>query len=89
MCRADLQLYQEMYVEQTFQFEQVDYNTAELSAEALQLYKKLNDTQNIIKEKKDNTALLHKAKNAYIIDLKNEIVSAKSGMDFDFLLSDE
>jgi hypothetical protein len=48
----------------------------------------LQFVQQKLQELQDNAALLHKAKNGYIADLKNEIISGKLGVDIGNLLAD-
>ena len=44
--------------------------------------------QQKLQELQDNSALLNKAKNGYIEDLKSEIISGKLGVDLGDLLAD-
>ena len=48
----------------------------------------MNFAKQKIVELKDNSAVLNKAKNGYIEDLKNQIVSGKLGVDLGDLLTD-
>jgi len=76
-------------VKQRFKFEDVEYSTDNLSEDNINRFLKLQFTQHKLQELQDNAALLNKAKNGYIADLKNEIISGKLGVDIGNLLDDE
>ncbi len=65
------------------------YDTAALSAEGRVLLERLTFVQDRLDEFSNNAALLHKAKNAYIADLKQDLVRGRVGLDFGALLGDE
>ena len=73
---------------QRFKFEDVEYSSDNLSEDNVKQLTQLQFIQGKLQELQDNSALLNKAKNGYIEDLKNEIVSGKLGLDLGDLLSD-
>ena len=75
-------------MKQRFKFEDVEYSSDNLSEDNVKQLTQLQFIQGKLQELQDNSALLNKAKNGYIEDLKNEIVSGKLGLDLGDLLSD-
>ena len=75
-------------MKQRFKFEDVEYSSDNLSEDNVKQLMQLQFIQGKLQELQDNSALLNKAKNGYIEDLKNEIVSGKLGLDLGDLLSD-
>ena len=75
-------------MKQRFKFEDVEYSSDNLSEDNVKQLMQLQFIQGKLRELQDNSALLNKAKNGYIEDLKNEIVSGKLGLDLGDLLSD-
>jgi hypothetical protein len=65
------------------------YETADLSAEAQSLLERLAFVQRRLEELTANVALLNKAKNAYIADLKQDLVRGRVGLNFGALFGDE
>ena len=65
-----------------FQFDGNKYDTSDLSESAKKIIHKLSLLNASTNEKNNMIANLTKAKKAYIADLKNEILSNKSGLDF-------
>ena len=63
--------------------EDAEYDVEELSPGQLEYINKLKQIQNSLQERKYTLAIFAKAKKAYIDELKSEILSAKSGIDFD------
>ena len=76
-------------MKQNFKFEDVEYSSDNLSNDNIKRFLQLQFTQRKLQELQDNAALLNKAKNSYIADLKNEIISGKLGLDIRNLLADE
>ena len=72
-----------------FTVDQKSYDTDSLSEVAKIIYENLNFVQQASQELSDTHAVLNRAKNAYIEDLKEEIVQKKSGIDFISLLQDD
>ena len=72
-----------------FLLDGVQYSTDGLSEEGESLVKQLKFAQLKLQELNNKQALLNKAKNAYIADLKMEIVEGKSGLDLGKLFTDE
>ena len=64
------------------------YPTEEISVKSKELLKNISLIQSKMHELANDTALLVRAKNSYISGLKTEIISSKSGIDFDNLFSD-
>ena len=75
-------------MKQNFKFEDVEYSSDNLSDDNIKRFLQLQFTQRKLQELQDNAALLNKAKNSYIADLKNEIISGKLGVDIGNLLAD-
>ena len=75
-------------MKKTLEFEGHEYNTEHISENANKLFLQLQFVQKKIVELSDNSALLHKAKNSYINDLKGEVVSGKLGVEISDLLTD-
>lgn len=73
---------------QRFKIDGIEYEISSMNQEGRELVGMLTFIQLKLQELKNNTALLSKAKNAYIADLKTEIVQARTGVDFDDLFSD-
>ena len=59
-----------------------EYSTASLTDKAKGLLISLKLVDNNINEKKNIMSIFVKAKNAYISDLKSEVLSNKAGFDF-------
>ena len=76
-------------VQENFKFEGNEYNTTSLSENALKIYMKIRFVQDRIVEIKSDAALIHKAKNGYIEELKNEILSGKLGLNIGELFLDD
>ena len=67
----------------------VEYDMEQLSQAGRDLYERLSFTQSRLQEYNNMLALLMKAKNAYIADLKTEIVKGSTGVDLGALFSDD
>ena len=67
----------------------VEYDIEQLSLAGRDLYERLSFTQSRLQEYNNMLALLMKAKNAYIVDLKTEIVKGRTGVDLGALFSDD
>ena len=66
-----------------------DYDLSKASAEAKALVARLQHLDRLFEEKTNLMTLLTKAKNAYIADLKNEIIKNKTGVDLSSLFDEE
>ena len=75
-------------MKQRFKFEDVEYSSDNLSEDNIKQLMQLQFKQSKLQELQDNSALLNKAKNGYIEDLKSEIISGKLGVDLGDLLAD-
>ena len=75
-------------MKQRFKFEDVEYSSDNLSEDNIKQLMQLQFIQSKLQELQDNSALLNKAKNGYIEDLKSEIISGKLGVDLGDLLAD-
>lgn len=73
----------------TFRIDGVEYATASLSQGGQEILDRLNFTRTMLRDLSNQMALLTKAKNAYIADLKAEIVQSRTGLDLGTLFSDE
>ena len=65
------------------------HSTDGLSPEGVELVSMLKFTQKKITTLTNQHALLMKAKNAYISDIKAEVVESRSGLDVGALLTDD
>lgn len=74
---------------ETFKFEGNIYRVSDLSKESKKIHDYLNFTIHRLNEFNATIALLMCAKNAYISDLKGEIIERKSGLDLGALFSDD
>jgi len=74
---------------QGFQIDGVEYSVEGLSKEGMELIERLKFTGHVLDELSNQRALLTKAKNAYISDLKLEIVQGRTGVDLGALLSND
>ena len=74
---------------QKFWIDGVEYSTDGLSEEGSGLVKQLKFTQLKLLELSNQRALMTKAKNAYIADLKMEIIKERSGVDLSALFTDD
>ena len=66
-----------------------EYDLSKASEEAKALVARLQHLDRLFEEKNNMMALLTKAKNAYIADLKTEIIKNKTGVDFSTLFDEE
>lgn len=66
-----------------------DYDLSKASDEAKELVARLQHLDRLFEEKSNLMALLTKAKNAYIADLKTEIIKEKTGVDLSSLFDEE
>jgi hypothetical protein len=71
-----------------FEIEDVKYRTDALSAKNLDILKQLTFVEVKIREMINKKAIMTKARNAYISEIKKEIIKSKSGIDLSTLLSD-
>lgn len=74
---------------QRFRIDGVEYDTEALSQEGRDLVARLTFTRLTLQEMSNRMALMTKAKNAYIADLKSEIVQGRTGVDLGALFSDD
>lgn len=73
----------------TLRLDGVDYDLSHASDQAKDLIKRLKQLDQLYEEKTNMVALLTKAKNAYIADLKTEIIRNKTGVDLSSLFDEE
>lgn len=66
-----------------------DFDLSKASDEAKAFVARLQHLDRQFEEKSNLLALLTKAKNAYIADLKSEIIKEKTGVDFSTLFDEE
>lgn len=66
-----------------------DYDLSRASEEAKAIVARLQHLDRLFEEKTNLMALLTKAKNAYIADLKTEIIKDKTGVDLSSLFDEE
>ena len=59
----------------------VEYDFESLSPEAKAILEKLQHTDTQIQDNKNLSALLTRAKNSYVRELKREMIEGKSGVD--------
>lgn len=72
-----------------FRIDGVEYEIEALTDEGRLLVERMTFAQSSLQELQNNLALLTKAKNAYIADLKLEIVKGRTGVDLAALFDDE
>lgn len=66
-----------------------DYDLSNASELAKTFVARLQHLERLFEEKSNMIALLTKAKNAYIADLKTEIIKNKTGVDLSTLFDEE
>lgn len=76
-------------MKQRFWIDGFEYSSDGLSEEGSSLVEQLKFTQLRLHELGNQRALMTKAKNAYILDLKMEIVRERSGVDLSALFTDD
>ena len=74
---------------QILRLDGADYDLSQASRESRVLVARLKYMDRMFVEKSNLLALLNKAKNAYIADLKAEIIKEKTGVDFSTLFDEE
>lgn len=74
---------------QRFRIDGLEYDTESLSQEGKDLLARLTFARLTLQELSNQQALLTKAKNAYIADLKSEIIQGRTGVDLGALFSDD
>ena len=74
---------------QRFRIDGVEYDTETLTKEGKDIVAKLTFARLQQQELSNQIALLTKAKNAYIADLKTEIIQGRTGVDLSALFSDD
>ena len=74
---------------QRFRIDGVEYDIETLTQEGRDLVSRLTFTRLTLQELSNQMALLTRAKNAYIADLKLEIVKGRTGVDLTTLFNDE
>ena len=67
---------------QKIKIDNYEYDIDNLSAAAQKVVEQLRGLDQVINEKNNISALLVRAKKAYIADLKSEMLSRKAGFDF-------
>ena len=77
------------YLANLFMIDGEKYSTEGLSSEGIELVSMLKFTQKKITTLSNQHALLMKAKNAYISDIKAEVVESRSGLDVGALFTDD
>ena len=74
---------------QRFRIDGVEYTTDSLSQEGRDLVARVTFTRLTLQELSNRLALMTKAKNAYIADMKTEIIQGRTGIDLGALFSDD
>ena len=74
---------------QWFKIDGVEYDIFNFSPDGRECIERLIFIQLKVQEIKNNLALLAKAKNGYIEDMKTEIIQDRTGVDFSDLFSDD
>ena len=72
-----------------FKLDGAEYDIAKFSSESRECIERITFIHFRVQEIKNNLALLAKAKNGYIEDMKTEIIQKRTGVDFSDLFSDE
>lgn len=76
-------------MDQRFKIDGREYEISSMGLEGKELVGRLTFINVKLQELQNNIALLSKAKNGYIEDLKTEIIQERTGVDFSDLFSDE
>ena len=76
-------------MDQRFKIDGREYEISSMSLEGKELVERLTFINVKLQELQNSIALLSKAKNGYIEDLKAEIIQERTGVDFSDLFSDE
>ena len=76
-------------MDQRFKIDGREYEISSLGQEGKELVGKLTFINVKLQELQNSVALLSKAKNGYIEDLKTEIIQDRTGVDFSDLFSDD
>jgi hypothetical protein len=74
---------------QRFRIDGAEYDAKTLPPEGQALVERITFAQLRVQELMNQQALLTKAKNAYIADLKTEIIQGRTGIDLGALFSDD
>ena len=74
---------------QRFRIDGAEYDIQNFTQEVRNLVAQLNFTILALQELSNQQALFMKAKNAYIADLKSEIVKGRTGLDLGAMFSDD
>ena len=74
---------------QRFRIDGDEYDAASLPREGQALVESITFAQMRLQELMNQQALLTKAKNAYVADLKSEIIQGRTGVDLGALFSDD
>jgi hypothetical protein len=74
---------------QRFRIDGAEYDMQNFTQEVRNLVAQLNFTILALQELSNQQALFMKAKNAYIADLKSEIVKGRTGLDLGAMFSDD
>lgn len=74
---------------QTLRLDGTDYDLTTASDAAKALVMRLQSVDRLSEEKNNLLALLNKARNAYIAELKTEIIKNKTGVDLSTLFDQE
>jgi hypothetical protein len=74
---------------QILRLDGAEYDLSNASDEAKALVARLQHLDRLFEEKSNLMALLTKAKNAYIADIKTEIIKEKTGVDLSSLFDEE
>lgn len=74
---------------QILRLDGVDFDLAKASAEAKAIVARLQQLDRQFEEKSNMLAVLTRAKNGYIADLKREIIKEKTGVDLSSLFDEE
>lgn len=67
----------------TFKLEGREYDMEQLSPEGLEVIKALKIADKRLKENVNSVALLTRAKQSYIAEIKKEILSSKAGLNLE------
>jgi len=74
---------------QTLRLDGTDYDLTTASDAVKALVMRLQSVDRLFEEKNNLLALLNKARNAYIAELKTEIIKNKTGVDLSALFDEE
>ena len=88
LLNQENQMVKKIDIPEKINIESVEYETNRLSDGGIKILLSLTHAELKMREMANNKAIMVKARNAYISEIKKEIIKSKSGIDLSSLLSD-